>query len=246
MCKNDKKTDENAVMKKKDFSWVKYLFETLSIFIAVISAFTLNNWNQNRRDHKAEKEIVIELKNAVQIDLRTIRSNKAEYLYSKKSCDYLKNLINNKSVNQDSIQIIYKSIFDNAIFAPNKTGYDGLVTKGLGIVKDKLLRQRISYYYNYYFDILVKLEEHEQGQAHKNYYFPINNILIKNMRFNEAGELIEIKQPISISELDKKKLYSYLWMIKHNIEIKINIYQHLEDQMLILEKHAEKTIKDLD
>jgi len=231
---------------KKTFNWTKYLFETLSIFVAVLSAFTLNNWSQNRRDHKAEKEIIIEVKNAVQIDLRMIRNNKQEYLYSKKSCEYLMDLINNKPVNQDSIQKKYKSVFDNAIFFPNRTGYDGLVTKGLDIVEDKLLRTRVGYYYNYYFDVLIKLEEQEQTQAYKNYYFPINNILINNMQFNESGKLIEIKQPIHVSELDKKKLYTYLWMIKYNIDIKLNIYQHLEDQMLILEEHAKKAIKELD
>jgi len=232
-------------MKNKTFSWTKYLFESLSIFIAVVSAFALNNWNQDRRDLRAEKEILIEVKNSVQIDLRTIRSNKSEYLYSQKSCDYLKDLIDGKPVNQDSIQKMYVSIFENAIFAPNKTGYDGLVAKGLDIIKDKLLRKRIGYYYNYYFDILIKLEEQEQTQPYKNYYFPINNILIKNMQFNDEGKLIAIKQPVLVSELDEKKLHTYLWMLKRNLKIKINIYQHLEDQMMIVEKHTKNTIKEL-
>ena len=55
----------------KTFSWKKYVFETLSIFIAVVSAFALNNWNLNRRDRVAEKEILIEVKNGIENDLLT-------------------------------------------------------------------------------------------------------------------------------------------------------------------------------
>ncbi len=36
----------------------KYTFEFLSIFIAVISAFGLNNWNDHRRDRVAELKIM--------------------------------------------------------------------------------------------------------------------------------------------------------------------------------------------
>ncbi|MFK7748164.1 MAG: hypothetical protein AB8B65_07230 [Kordia sp.] len=35
-------------------NWKKYTFEFLSIFIAVISAFALNNWNENRNNRNAE------------------------------------------------------------------------------------------------------------------------------------------------------------------------------------------------
>jgi len=35
-------------MKKKN--WSVYAFEFLSIFIAIISAFALSNWNDNRND----------------------------------------------------------------------------------------------------------------------------------------------------------------------------------------------------
>ena len=49
-------------MKKIDFApWKKHGFEFLSIFIAVISAFALNNWNDNRNADKSESKILIEI-----------------------------------------------------------------------------------------------------------------------------------------------------------------------------------------
>lgn len=237
---------KNKIFNYKTFSWKKYVFETLSIFIAVVSAFSLNNWNQNMRDHTAEREILKEMKNAIENDINTLEHNKARYIFGKKSCAYLRDLIDNKPVNQDSIQDYYNSIFADPIFTANKTGYDGLVTKGLDILKDDLLRKRISYYYNYYFNILGKLEsENEQMQAYKNYFFPINNVLVGYMEFDDEG-LLEIKQPINISELDKKKMYSYLWNLESNKEYKITIYTHFIEQIKVVEEHITKTLEEMD
>ena len=94
----------------KTFSWKKYVFETLSIFIAVISAFSLNNWNQNRRDKDAEIGILKEVRNSIKNDLLTLKTNKEGYIFSRKSCSYIRDLIENKPVNQDSISFKYPAI----------------------------------------------------------------------------------------------------------------------------------------
>ncbi len=231
----------------KTFSWKKYVFETLSIFIAVVSAFALNNWNLNRRDRIAEKEILIEVSNGIENDLLTFKQNKSGNTIAKKSCSFIRDLEENKTVKQDSIQEYYYYLVTDLIFTSNKTGYQGLSARGLDIIKDNLLRKRIAYYYNYYFDILTKIEEqNEQAQAYKNYFFPINNMLAEYMRFNEKGELIEIKQPINLSEIDKKKLYSYLWQLEVNRQAKIDLYTMLEEQLKVVQEHVKTTLKNMD
>ena len=47
----------------------KYAFEFVSIFIAVISAFALNNWNDHRKDREAEEKILIEIDKGLDKDL---------------------------------------------------------------------------------------------------------------------------------------------------------------------------------
>ncbi len=233
--------------KKFTFDWRKYFFETLSMFIAVVSAFALSNWSQDRRDYNAEREILKAVVSAINNDVITIENNKAGNIFAKKSCSFLRDLIDNKPVNQDSIQEYYNNVFADFSFTPNKTGYEGLASKGLDIIKDDLLRVRITYYYNYYFDVLTKIEEQNEAvQAYKNYFFPINNVLAKYMEFNDKGELIEIKQPIEISELDKKKIYSYLWQLESSREFKIMIYTQLEEQLKIVQQHVKTTLKEMD
>ena len=53
-------------MKKRN--WKKYGFEFLSIFIAVTSAFALNNWNDNRQNQISEEKILKEIKNGIELD----------------------------------------------------------------------------------------------------------------------------------------------------------------------------------
>lgn len=51
--------------KKRPKNWKKYAFEFLSIFVAVSSAFALNNWNDHRKDSKAENKILTEIMNGL-------------------------------------------------------------------------------------------------------------------------------------------------------------------------------------
>ena len=56
-------------------SWKRYGFEFLSIFVAVISAFALNNWNENRKGRDAEDKILAEIYNGLRKDLSDIDMN---------------------------------------------------------------------------------------------------------------------------------------------------------------------------
>ena len=56
-------------------NWKKRGGEFLSIFVAVISAFALNNWNDNRRDANSENKILVEISNGLEKDLVDIQLN---------------------------------------------------------------------------------------------------------------------------------------------------------------------------
>ena len=62
-------------MKIKKAKWKKYSFEFLSIFVALISAFALNNWNDNRKDSLAESKILLEILNGLEKDKKDIELN---------------------------------------------------------------------------------------------------------------------------------------------------------------------------
>lgn len=52
-----------------------YGLEFLSIFIAVVAAFSLNNWNDNRKSEFSEDKILKEISNGLEKDLSDIEAN---------------------------------------------------------------------------------------------------------------------------------------------------------------------------
>lgn len=59
----------------RDNNFGRYTFEFLSIFVAVVSAFALNNWNDNRRDEYAAEKILLEIQHGLDKDLEDININ---------------------------------------------------------------------------------------------------------------------------------------------------------------------------
>ena len=58
-----------------NLNWKKYALEFISIFIAVVSAFAINNWNDNRNNIISEQKILIEIKNGIEIDIQDFNGN---------------------------------------------------------------------------------------------------------------------------------------------------------------------------
>lgn len=54
-------------------NWKTYAFEFLSIFVAVISAFALTNWDDKRRDRHTEVKILTEIRNGLEKDIKDVQ-----------------------------------------------------------------------------------------------------------------------------------------------------------------------------
>ena len=67
-------------------SWKKYGFEFLSIFVAVVLAFSLDNWNQNRREAHLENKILTEIANGLEKDIEDLRSKPYQGLHIHSKC----------------------------------------------------------------------------------------------------------------------------------------------------------------
>ena len=195
-------------------SWKKYSFEFLSIFIAVISAFALNNWNDNRKDNLAEEKILIEIKNGLKKDLKDIQVNTQGHKRGIKACQFWRKIILNKSVTIDSLQLRYVELTRDFTSLQNNSGYETLKAKGLELMANDSLRANLISLYEYDYDTLRKLEEeYEEMQYQKNYFNNINNLIAPNLIFDDKGNIVSINTPINLEEGQQKILLSYLMKI---------------------------------
>lgn len=231
-------------MKKKG-NWRTYAFEFLSIFIAVISAFGLNNWNDIRNSQDSEHKLLLEIRNSISIDLKDFNKNVKGNKLSLRANELFRSLVNGQEISQDSIGILYTGLFRDYIPIINRSAYESYKSNNIKTITNDSLRLQIISLYDYYYAIIEALEYNvPEMQSYDNYFSEVNSILSPYMEFNDAGDLILINTP-ELTERDKRKILSYLWKIKSNRMFKLGRYAMIMQEIkkvdqniqLELEKH---------
>ena len=220
-------------MTKSNQNLKKYAIEFLSIFIAVVSAFALNNWNDNRRDNNAETKILTEILNGLEKDLVDVKVNEAGHNQGLAACKYWRDIITDQPVNVDSLRQYYLNLTRDFVSIQNTSGYETLKSKGLELIKNDSLRSMIISLYEYDYKTLMKLEEeYNELQFQENYFYEINKLIAPYFIFTSMGNISGIEQPLKINKSERNILLSYLWKIQLNrrfillsyseVEVKIN------------------------
>jgi hypothetical protein len=227
----------------KNKNWTRYILEFLSIFIAVVSAFALTNWNEKKNNQHSEQKILIEITNSLEIDLKDFKNNINGNNLSLKADSIFRNLINGEEVSQDSIALEYTLLFRDYIPIVNKSAYESLKSNNLKTVTNDLLRIQIISLYDYYYSIIEKLEyEVPEMKSYKNYFQRSNSLLYPFMEFDENGDLIKFEGLNNLTDNNKKEILSYLWRIRNNRKFKLARYDLIIKEMKKLELAIEKEL----
>lgn len=225
-------------------NWKKYSFEFLSIFIAVISAFALNNWNENRKSHTAENKILTEIYNGLEKDLEDLNLNEMGHNMGIQASNYFRDLLANKSVSNDSVKFHYFNLTRDFISIQNTSGYETLKSRGLELIENDSLRTKIISLYEYDYNTLRKLEEeYFEMQFQENYFKEINLSISRNFEFDENKLLIGIKTPLEIEKSKEKVLLTYLWKIQTNRNIILHYYFEVANKIKQVRTEIKNEIK---
>lgn len=216
----------------------RFAFEFLSIFIAVISAFALNNWNEERRDRNAEEKILSEIRNGLEQDKLDIGVNIYGHRTGLDACDFWLNVIQNRPVPEDSISMKLLDLTRDFISIQNSAGYESLKSKGLELITNDTLRLDIISIYEYDFATLKNLEEeYEELQFQRNYFRDFRDILGPYLIWNEEGQITGIRRPVQLTPKEKSVLMLDLWKIRTNRKFALYFYQEVNAKVdRILEK----------
>jgi hypothetical protein len=232
-----KMADDNKPMK-----YMRYAIgEIVLVVIGILIALQINNWNEDRKENNIENKILVEISNGLRQDLLDIRSNMSEHRAGLKACEYYFDLFTNKQVQADSINYYYTYLTRGYISIQNKSGYESLKSRGLELIKDDSLRNDIIKLYEQDYPFIMKLEEQDpEGNFYDNYFKEINNHISPNLIFNEYGEIESIQLPLHVRETEQKKMLSYLWKIKNDRMVILNIYEKVLENLLHLQSNIEK------
>lgn len=143
-----------TVRKKKDFAenersrayWT-YAGEFLLVFLGILIALQVENWNQDRQERKLERVLLHEMLNNLNTDLEDLEYNaqvQQRFLNSNQLVmEFLKSdLPWNDSMGRHFSQLMAGSVFDY-----NNSAYESLKSIGIELVRNDSLRQHITYVY---------------------------------------------------------------------------------------------------
>lgn len=213
-------------------NWKKYTLEFLSIFVAVISAFALNNWNDNRNDRKAENKILTEINNGLEKDIADIKLNESGHKTGVRAVRYFRNMIAGKPVAKDSVMTHYLNLTRDFVSIQNVSGYETLKSRGLELIENDSLRTKIVLLYEYYYNVLRKLEEeYYELQFQENYFKEINSSIAPNFEFDTGKRIAGIVTPLELEPDREKVLLSYLWKIEKNRSFILQYYTEVQTKI---------------
>ncbi len=231
-------------MKRVRIDWKKYTFEFLSIFIAVVSAFALNNWNDNRNNRNAESKILSEINNGLEKDIVDIRLNIMGHKTGVKAATYFRELIANKPVSTDSVMFHYFNLTRDFVSIQNTSGYEALKSRGLELIQNDSLRTKIISLYEYDYNALRKLEEdYYELQFQENYFQEINSSIAANLQFSPDKLITGIHIPLELEENKEKVFLTYLWKIQANRNFILQFYAEVESKVEKLRAEIKKELK---
>ena len=228
----------------RGINWKKIGFEFLSIFIAVTSAFALNNWNDARKSTLAEAKILKEIALGLEEDENDIRVNMQGHELGISACQYFRKLVTSEEVNQLQFQLFYVSILRNHVMIQNRSGYENLKSRGLELIRDDKLRYDIISLYEYDYNTLRKFEEeYTEMQFFAQYHKDFNSILSPYLLFDKKGILTGLKTPLIINESEKNKLLTMLNSMEFNRKFILQYYKSTLHKIETLRADIEANLK---
>jgi len=231
-------------MKYDNLGWKKYLFEFLTIFIGVTLAFALTTWSERKNKFESAEKTILEIRNGLKLDKEDFSLNRKGHEAGISICQYFRRFINGEAVNRDTIGFYYQSLTRDYISIQNKSGYESLKSKGLELIKDDSLRLEIISLYDFYYELIEKLEEtYAENQYHQSFFTPINELLAEFMVFDKKGNIIDILPPTGLSKKEKNLLMTYLGKIEGNRKFTIQNYLLVEERIQHLIDYIDEEIK---
>lgn len=210
----------------------KFWFEFASILLAVLSAFALNSWNENRKDALAEHKILFEINQGLKKDLSDIEINIQGHLAGIRACQFWRSVVRDSAISEDSLMYHYFNLARDFVSLQNTSGYETLKSRGFELLKDDSIRTRLISLYEYDYVALFKFEEeYYEFQFYENYFHPMNDILARYYKFDENGNLTGMLTPLNLDWETRNKMLSYFYKIETSRKFVLFYYEGVRSRL---------------
>jgi hypothetical protein len=136
-------------------NWIRHGFETLYVIVGILVAFSLNDWNENRKAQNAELSILNELIIGLEMDSSTLNFNIDKHNQAIQSCEIVLKALNELEVYNDSLAFHFAAVHYYTVFASTRGAYESLKSMGFESISNKSLRFAIIDLYDQWYTILL-------------------------------------------------------------------------------------------
>jgi len=132
------------ILETLKIKWAEYLLEILVITLGILLAFGLNSWNEWKKERKKEREILIDMAENLETNIKALEDD-IEYLHLlNKSSEIIISSIYNSQPYSDTLARHFNISREpkNELFL-SRTGYEGYKDIGLQILTNKNLKKEV-------------------------------------------------------------------------------------------------------
>lgn len=159
------------------------IWQVLLITSSVLLAFAINNWNERRKERQEQIATLKAIKRGVENDLVDLRINANDYRESVEGIQYLRRSIHSGSYNPDTLNTVLADIINPSFFLSNPGPFETLKSRGVELIQNDSLRDLISSYYHYTYQLIAKFEEHSIDFT----YEVLRPMVFEHIDFSERG-----------------------------------------------------------
>lgn len=218
--------------------------EVFLVMVGILLALQVNNWNEDRKIEFQENEVLREIYEGLESDLKDVREN---YLYQSaalKSQGLISQWRDSESSISDSLNWHFANSVNRSQFLPNTSGFGSLKLMGNFILRNNELKKKIVHLYEYDYSLYKKREEtYLKFIEIVIYEFNMKHFLNSDMSNDDKSLYSSFQFPVDMSELRSSTEHGYLIssleqsnmslidlikLIENKI---INIMQLIEDEL---------------
>ena len=128
-------------------NWIRYGFETFVIIVGILGAFTLNNWNENRKLFKEELNVLLALKSEFTTNQSLIDEAISNHKMIEDQAKELSEIIGPEIIDTDTERL--NQLLNTMIWPPKYDPSDGVINAvissgDLSLIKNDQLKYSIS------------------------------------------------------------------------------------------------------
>ena len=144
----------------KPIKYARYAFgEIVLVVIGILIALQINNWNEYQKERKSEKLLLLEIQDNLKYDLKDFDSNITTLKNKSISSKIMLKALEKNMPYHDSLGYYFSYLNAYPHFSSKTNGYNLLKSKGLEIIINNNVRNKITDLYEDRYNYLLTFEK---------------------------------------------------------------------------------------